>query len=409
MPLAFLIYLAANLDRANVGFAKLRMSDSLRFSDAVFGLGIGIFFIGYLLLQIAGAILVERWSARKWFALILFSWGMVSALMAFVKTPSQFYLLRFLLGITESGLFPGMTVYFTKWFVAEYRPRAFSVFFMAGPLSLVVGAPLAGILLDRNWLGLVGWQWMFIIEGLPTVALGLVTLIWLDDRPHDAKWLTPMERDHLEKALATEALAKGAGTETTLKQAFSLPNVWLLALGIFAVNLGGYGIIYWLPSILKNLSGGSEHWALFYSTAFYIFGMVGAYLSGQLPTRGGDSKRRCVGALLATGVLLGLSAIPSQPFILTMMWLCLTAAGSYFWNAPFWTLSTITIPNYAAAVAIGVISMAANLAGYVGNHTIGLLRQAGLSDKMSLFLFAVYIMLGGVIVSLVRTPSKTPA
>src|SRR6266545_382204 len=180
LPLVFLLYIVAYLDRANVGFAKLRMASDLQFSEEVFGLGIGIFFIGYLLLEIPGALLVERWSARKWFARILISWGCLSALTAFVRTPMQFYVARFMLGVAEAGFFPGIIVYFTHWFSGRDRGRALSGLVMAVPFSLAAGAPLSGLFMKLDWLGLAGWQWLFLLEGVPAVALGLVTFFLLD-------------------------------------------------------------------------------------------------------------------------------------------------------------------------------------------------------------------------------------
>ena len=197
------------------------MGEALGFSDGVFGFGIGVFFIGYLFLEIPGALLVERWSARKWFARILVTWGLISAAMAFVKTPTQFYWARFLLGVAEAGFFPGIIVYFTHWFVQSDRSRALSGLLLAVPLSLALGAPVSSLLLDVHWLGMAGWQWLFIVEGLPAVLLGFVTLACLTDRPRNATWLTLAEREHLEEALAAEAayelyrqaVAQGAAVE----------------------------------------------------------------------------------------------------------------------------------------------------------------------------------------------------
>src|ERR1043165_7286810 len=218
LPLVFAIYIVAYLDRANVGFAKLRMASDLKFSEEVFGLGFGIFFLGYLILEIPGALLVEHWSARKWFARILISWGFVSALTAFVRTPLQFYLARFLLGVAEAGFFPGIIVYFTHWFTSADRARALSGLVMAVPFSLALGAPVSALLLDVNWAGLAGWKWMFIQEGLPAVLLGVITLFCLTDRPRDAKWLTLEERECIEGVLAEEARAKEAGGAATVWQ-----------------------------------------------------------------------------------------------------------------------------------------------------------------------------------------------
>ena len=280
LPLVFLLYIVAYLDRANVGFAKLRMAKDLGFSEGVFGLGIGIFFIGYLILEIPGALLVERWSARKWFARILITWGFISALTAFVKTPTQFYVARFFLGVAEAGFFPGIIVYFTHWFTAQDRTRALSGLVMAVPFSLAMGAPISAMMLDVNWLGLHGWKWMFILEGVPGLILGFVTLWCMTDRPRHAKWLTAAERDYLESALAAEAAAKEGVNKISVWQALRLRNVWLLALGIFATNTGGYALAFWVPSMVKNLSGGTDLATLLYSGLFYACGIAGVYISG---------------------------------------------------------------------------------------------------------------------------------
>ena len=406
LPLVFLLYIVAYLDRANVGFAKLRMASDLKFSEEVFGLGIGIFFIGYLLLEIPGALLVERWSARKWFARILISWGFISAVTAFVRTPTEFYVARFLLGVAEAGFFPGIIIYFTHWFASADRVRALSGLVMAVPFSLALGAPVSALLLDVNWLGLAGWKWLFIVEGIPAVLLGGVTLACMTDRPRDAQWLTPAERDHLEELLAAEARAKEAMGRVTVWQALRLPNVWLLALGIFATNTGGYALGFWLPTTVKNLSGASDHAALFYSGLFYACGLVGVFISGQSSDRRGERKWHCVGGQVATALLLAGSALPGQSFPLVMTWLCLTGLAAYFWPSPFWALPTLTLTSSAAAVSIGFINMCANLAGYLGNHINGWLHEGGASETACLLFLAACYFIGGVLVSCVSVPAK---
>jgi ACS family tartrate transporter-like MFS transporter len=409
LPLVFVLYIVAYLDRANVGFAKLRMAQDLKFSEEVFGLGFGIFFLGYLILEIPGALLVEHWSARKWFARILISWGFVSALTAFVQTPMQFYIARFLLGVAEAGFFPGIIVYFTHWFISADRARALSGLVMAVPFSLALGAPMSGLLLDVNWLGLAGWKWMFILEGLPAVLLGVVTLFCLTDRPRDARWLTPAEREHLEGLLAAEARAKESAGRTNVWQALRLRNVWLLALGIFATNTGGYALGFWLPTTIQNLSGGSSQSALFFSGLFYACGLLGVFVSGQSSDRTGDRKWHCVGGQIVTALLLAGSAIPGQPFALVMLWLCATGVAAYFWPSPFWALPTLTLTASAAAVSIGVINMCANLAGYLGNHFNGWLRARGASEGECLLFLAACYFAGGVLVSLVSVSPRAAA
>jgi ACS family tartrate transporter-like MFS transporter len=408
LPLVFVLYIVAYLDRANVGFAKLRMASDLKFSEQIFGLGIGIFFIRYLILEIPGALLVERWSARKWFARIFISWGFLSALTALVRTPMQFYVARFLLGVAEAGFFPGLIVYFTHWFASRDRARALSGLFLAVPFSLALGAPVSALLLDVHWLGLAGWKWLFILEGLPAVVLGVLTLFLLTDRPHQAKWLSPEERAYLEGVLAAEARAKEAEGRLTIWQALRQPNVWLLASGIFAANTGGYALAFWLPTTVKNLSGGSDHAALFYSGLFYSFGLVGVFLSGQSSDRSGDRKWHCVAGQIVTALLLAGSAIPGQRFALVMTWLCLTGLAAYFWPSPFWALPTLTLTASAAAVSIGFINMCANLAGYLGNHATGWLKSRGFSESACLLFLAVCYLVGGVLVSFVNV-SRRPA
>ena len=407
LPLVFLLYIVAYLDRANVGFAKLRMADDLKFSEEVFGLGIGIFFIGYLILEIPGALLVERWSARKWFARILISWGLISALTAFVKTPFQFYLARFFLGVAEAGFFPGVIVYFTHWFMSTDRARALSGLIIAVPFSLAIGAPLSALLLDVNWLGIAGWKWLFIVEGLPAVLLGIVTLFVMTDRPRHAKWLTAGEREYLENALAAEAQAKEAPVRSGLWDALRLPSVWLLALGIFATNTGGYAMAFWLPTTLKSLSGGSDRSALFYSCLFFLCGFVSVIVSGQSSDRTGDRKWHCVIGQVATALLLAGSTIPGQPFAAIMVWLCLTGFAAYFWPAPFWALPTLTLTASASAVAIGFINMCANLAGYFGNHATGWLKGRGTGDSTVLLFLAANYLMGGIIISFLKTNRRS--
>ena len=407
LPLVFALYIVSYLDRANVGFAKLRMASDLQFSDAVFGWGIGIFFLGYLVLEIPGALLVERWSARKWFARILVTWGLVSAATAWVTTAGEFYAARFLLGVAEAGFFPGLIVYFTHWFTAEDRTRALSGMVMAIPFSLALGAPISALLLEVHWLGLHGWQWMFLLEGLPAVVLGLVTLRYLTDRPADAAWLLPAEREYLESALAAEARLKEGSGHISILQALRLPNVWLLALGIFATNTGGYALSFWIPSMVKSLAGGTDRATLFYSGVFYACGIFGVYLSGQSADRTGERKWHCVFGQAATGLFLLGSAITGQPLAVIMGWLCLTGFTAYFWPSPFWALPTLTLTASTAAVAIGFINMAANLAGWLGNYLMGWLRSNGYSESACLLFLAGCYLLGAGCVSLVRVPKRS--
>ena len=402
LPLVIALYVVAYLDRANVAFAKLRMGRDLGFSEEVFGLGIGVFFIGYLFLEIPGALLVERWSARRWFSRILVTWGLISAGMALVRTPAQFYWARFLLGVAEAGFFPGIIVYFSHWFVQRERSRALSWLLLAVPASLALGAPVSSLLLDVRWLSMAGWQWLFIVEGLPAVLLGVLVPFCMTDRPRDAKWLTLAEREHLEGELAAEVAAKGATGKLGVLQALRLPAVWLLVLAVAIGNSGGYALTFWLPTTVKNLSGGSDRMTLFYSGLYYACGILSVLVSGISADRTGDRKWHAAGGMMATGVFLVGSTLPGQGFATQMGWLCLTALAAFFWISPFWTLPSLTLTASAAAAATGLINMGANLAGYAGNHVTGWLRRQGHGEADCLRFLAACFVVGGILLCLVR-------
>jgi MFS transporter, ACS family, tartrate transporter len=414
LPLLLVMYIIAYLDRANLGFAKLQMSKNLDwFTDPVFGLGAGLFFIGYLFLEVPGALLVERWSARKWFARILVTWGVCSMAMALVSTPTQFYIARFLLGLAEAGFFPGVIVYFTHWFPRKERARALSMMILGVPGSLALGARVSAVLLEQDWFDLAGWQWVFIVEGAPAVLLGLVVPFILPDRPRDAKWLTREERAWLEDTLEAERRETAAIGGVGLGQVFRKPTVWVLALGILATNIGGYALVFWLPTAVKGLlaASGSPNdntAVLNWSGLIYLCGMAGIWVSGRLADWTGERKWCCVAGQVGTAVFLSLSVIPGQPWALVLLWLCLTGFFAFFWPSPFWVLPTLTLTASAAAVAIGVINMCANLAGFIGSPIVGEMKHAGMSDAACLLFLAVSYGIGGVFVAMLRVPQARP-
>ncbi len=410
LPLLFLMYVIAYLDRTNVSAAKLKMKDDLAFSEAVFGLGFGLFFIGYLFLEIPGALLVERWSARKWFARILVSWGFVSMGMALVETPMQFYVMRFLLGLAEAGFFPGVIVYFTHWFPRKDRGRAMTGMLVGIPICLSCGAYLSGWLLEQSWFGLTGWQWVFVAEGAPAVLLGIATPFLLTDRPHQAKWLTAAEREWLESTLEAERQAS-ATSVMKWRDVLQLRTVWLLALGIFFTNLGGYGFALWLPTVVEGLLSGMGRDAgppnvLNWSALVLICGVPGVLISGWSSDRTRDRKWHCVVGQLGAGTFFALSAIPWPSWEMVFACLCLAAFFASFWFTPFWVLPSLTLTLSAAAVAIGFVNMCANFAGYAGSHILGEMRDAGLGDRACLLFLAGSFAIGAVFVSIVRVPPR---
>jgi ACS family tartrate transporter-like MFS transporter len=412
LPLLFVMYVVAYLDRANIAFAKLKMKDELNFTEDVFGWGIGLFFVGYLILEIPGALLVEHWSARKWFARILITWGFCSMGMALVRTPTQFYLARFLLGLAEAGFFPGVIVYFTHWFPRKDRARAMSAMLIGVPISLALGAYLSRWLLVQNWLEVSGWQWVFIVEGAPAILLGIAVPFLLPDRPENARWLTSDEREWVEATLEAERNEMAKRGSITLRQALRVRTVWLLAFGILATNIGGYALAFWLPTAIKGLlaangQDSSDVAVLNWATLGYLVGFFAVIVAGLSSDRSGDRKWHCIAGQVGAGVFLALSGMTGQSWGIVFAWLCLAVFFANFWYTPFWVLPTLSLTSSAAAVSIGFINMFANTAGFIGSPIVGEMKAAGHDDSACLFFLAVCFCLGGVFVSLIRVSRES--
>jgi len=330
--MVFAMYIVSYLDRANVAFAKLPMSDELGFSEAVYGQGAGIFFIGYLAFEIPGALIVERFGARRWMARILITWGLCTAAVGLVRTPTQFYWARFLLGLAEAGFFPGIIVYLTHWFAPGDRARAMSGLILGIPIALGLGAPLSAAILQIHWFGVSGWRWLFILEGLPAVVLGVFAFFYLTDRPDNARWLEPDQREWIKNALDAERLSKKATAHVTVFQAFRQPNVILLSLALFSANLNSYTFVFWLPTVIKKASGLSVTAATLFSGLPYAAGLVAMVIVSHLSDRSGRRKFYTIVPMVMTAAFLTLSSLPGQPFWLVMLWLCLAGAGIYAWQ-----------------------------------------------------------------------------
>lgn len=411
LPLLFVMYVIAYLDRANLGFVKARMTEDLQFSDTVYGWGVALFFIGYIFLEVPGALFVEHWSARKWFTRILITWGFCSMAMALVRTPAEFYAVRFLLGLAEAGFFPGVIVYFTHWYPRRERSRAMSAMLIGVPLSLALGAPISALLLKAHWFDLKGWQWVFIVEGAPAVLLGLALPWLLPDRPRQAKWLTPQERDWLEDALEADRRASSGGATVTLRQALKMRNVWLLALALLATNIGGYVFIYWLKGVVEGLLASTgrnsgETAALLWTGGIFLCGVAGVVVSGWSSDRRGERRWHCITGQLGGAVFLVASSIPGQPWELVFAWLCLCGFFAMFWFSPFWALPTMTLTSSAAAVSIAVINMCGNVAGAIGSPVVGVIKDAGGAHAAEA-LVVVSFTVGAVFVAMVRVPPRT--
>ena len=411
LPLLLLMYVVAYVDRANLGFAKLQMKGALGFTEAVFGWGIGFFFVGYLLLQIPGSLFVEHRSARKWFAYILVTWGLCSMATALVSTPSEFYLVRLLLGLAEAGFYPGVIVYFTHWFPRKERAVAMAGMLLAVPGSLGLGAGLSAALLELDWFGLAGWRWLFLIEGAPAVLLGAAIPFLLPDRPRHARWLTPAEREYLTRTLEAEQREAVGDVPASYGDVFRRGAVWHLAAVIFVTNLGSIGLIFWLPTLVKGLlahtgQATDDTRVLLWTMPVFLCGMAAVVLSGWSSDRTGDRKWHCFAGQLGAGLFIALSAIPDQQWAIVFVWLCVAGFWAYFWMTPYWVLPTTVMTSSVSAVAIGTINICANVAGLVGQAAFGEMRDAGLTNGWSLLVIAGCYAGGGVVVAFLRLPKS---
>jgi len=373
MPYLFLLFVIAYLDRVNVSYAALQMKGELSFTDEVLGFGAGIFFWGYFLLEIPGSILVEKWSARRWIARIMISWGIVAILTGFIQSKNQFYLLRFLLGLGEAGFFPGVIVYLSHWFRYQDRAKVVALFMAAQPVANIIGSPVSGLLLGIKWLGMSGWRWLFIIQGLPAVILGVVTIFYLTDWPEQANWLPDDERAWLTAQLKLEQQAKHSPSLQRIVQAFRHREVILLALTYFFMVSSVYGFTFWLPSIIKKLSGSSNLRVSLISAIPYCVGLVAILLVGWSSDRTRERRWHTALPMIAASLGLLLAVMLQDRLALSVSMFCVAAAGIYAYCPGFWSLPTSFLTGTAAAASIGMINAIGNLGGYVGPHVVGYL------------------------------------
>ena len=375
IPYLLVLYVIAFLDRVNVGFAALQMSGDLGFSPEVFGFGAGIFFIGYFLFEVPGTILVETWSARGWIARIMISWGVIATAMGFIDNSTQFFWMRFFLGVAEAGFFPGLLVYLSHWFRQDDRAKAVALFMAAVPLSSIIGAPLSGLLLEVNWLGLAGWRWLFILEGLPAILFGLITLVYLTDKPEQAKWLPDDEREWIVSELARERAAKLSEGAITLWQALGQRDVWLLALAYFGMVSGLYGFNFWLPTIVKQLSGLSNLFAVLLTAVPYCVGLAAMLLIGWSSDRHNERRWHTALPMLIAGVGLLCGALLQQHVVVAIALFCVGAIGIFGHFPGFWATAYSRYTGVAAAAAIAFINSLGNLGGFAGPYVIGYINE----------------------------------
>jgi sugar phosphate permease len=375
LPFLFLLYVANYLDRTNIAYATLGMKGDLGLSDSVFGTAAGIFFIGYFALQIPGALLVERWSARLLLAITLITWGALTTLTGFVRTPLELYGARFLLGAAEAGFFPGVIVYLSHWFIYRDRAKAVGLFMSAIPIAYILGGPLAGYILGFQWLGIPGWRWLFLLEGVPAILLGIATLLVLPDRPNEARWLRIAERDWLGARLAEERQAKAHVEHITIWQALRHPPVLLLTVGLFFCYTGGYAFWFWMPTMLQRFTGWSTQRVGLIGAIPFVAGLIGMLVLGWNSDR--TRERRWHFAIPQLTSALGLSAwffLPPSNVVLVVVF-SLVAFGTIAYLPSFWALPSAFLTSSAAAAAVGFINCTASIGGFVGPKIIGELSQ----------------------------------
>jgi MFS transporter, ACS family, tartrate transporter len=417
VPFLFLLYIVAYLDRINVGFAALQMQQQLGLSDAVYGLGAGIFFAGYFLFQVPSNLVLQRVGARRWIATLMVAWGLISAAMALAQGPRSFYLLRFLLGSAEAGFFPGVILYLKRWFPARARARTVARFMTAAPLSGVIGGPLSGALLSVPLRGLAGWQWMFVLEGIPAVLLGGAVWVYLVDRPEEAVWLSPAEATWLRETLASEQSASETGRPARLGSdagrngplsALWMGRIWMLSLVYFGLNTVSYGMSLWLPKLIQSLSGLSNFAIGAVSAIPYVAAAVAMVGVGLHSDRTGERRWHTAGPAFAGAVAMGLAAFVHS-VVPAIALISVAVLGVFSMMGPFWAMPTSLLSATAAAAGIAFINSVGNLGGFFGPYIIGRLRDATGEFRGGLLVVAGALAVSGAIALAVKFDPQTTA
>jgi len=398
VPFLILCYIFSYLDRVNVGFAKLQMSADLGFSEAAYGLGAGLFFIGYFLFEVPSNLILQRIGARTWIARIMITWGIVSAAFMFVNNETTFYVLRFLLGAAEAGFYPGVILYCTYWFPSHRRARVIAMFMSAIPVAGIFGNPLSGWIMDRfhGANGWQGWQWMFLLEAIPAIIIGVVTLFYLDNGVRSAKWLSDEEKDIVERAIANDAAHKSV--HGRVWDAFREPKVWLMCLIYFCFVMGQYALTFWMPTFVQS-TGIKGNLAIGVLSAVpFVAALVAMNVFGRSADKRRERRWHLVIPALMGAVGFSLAASWSGSTALSLVALSCAAAGVLSCAPLFWSLPTAFLGGTAAAAGLAVINSVGNLAGFVSPYMIGALKDSTGSTTLPMYVLALSLVIGAAAV-----------
>ncbi len=404
------MYVIAYLDRNNLATAALQMPKDLGFDERVIGFGAGIFALGYVILEIPGTIIIERWSARRWLSRIMVSWGAVTMAMSLIRTPHQFYTVRFLLGLAEAGFFPGIIVYLTHWFIYEDRAKAVAGFMAAIPLSFAVGSPISGLLLGVHWAGLRGWQWLFILEGLPALVFGVMTWFFLTDWPREAKWLPADERAWLMDQMERERSAKKSVRAYTVLEALRHRDVLILTALHFVQNGSAYALAFWLPTMLKRLSGLGDFKVTLMVALPNLLGFVAMQVNGWHSDRTAERRWHTSIPLWTSAAALLALSLANWGTAPSLLLFSIAAAGLLAFLPSFWAMPSAFLCDSAAAMATGTINcVAAGLGGFLGPALVGYQAARTHSFRSGFAVLVVALAIAGILPLTLRIRGRVAA
>lgn len=404
IPFMIIMFLINFLDRVNIGFAALEMNKDLGLSPSTYGFAAGILFVGYVAFEIPSNLILQRVGARVWLARIMITWGILATLMAFVFNETSLFSLRALIGVAEAGFFPGLVFYMMRWFPAEERAKAITVFMLGNPISVIIGAPLSTAVLHfaKHLGGLAGWQWLFIIEGVPAIIVGVMTLFWLTERPQEATWLEAEERQWLVDKIAEETRVKEtrASSPTRVRDVFVHGPTWAFAFSKFCVLLAFFGITLWLPQIVKSIGSLNTFQVGLASAVPYVFSAIASVLIGRHSDKTGERKWHIALPAFLGALGFVVASLATNPWM-AMAAICVAATGLWVSNTVFWTLPASMLSGTTAAAGIAFINAFGNLGGFAGPYLTGWIREATHSYVWALAMLGAFLALSGVIVLIV--------